>query len=822
MGSFIIRIERHINDVRMKKKILFLFLFGILLPIVVLVVFFSYQIKSELSHREDTLVESELTRIQINIGTMVDTANNLASTYFSNKDLAWALETYSDESKDSLSVIRKIDSQILSHQMVQPFIQRINIYYENNHLFETTYAHLLNSEILQTDWYIEYAAGQQSTFLGIQDLQDSSNIYLIRKLNLLRFESNNFIKIDLSSDIIRSHFSSELLAKENSGIYLVDDDGQIALSNSSDYPKMFESVLTTSRNHLYEKSFDDNSLLSGWKLKVISDRGILYSTLSNKFLFLVLTFLVILLISMMLFYGLARTIISRLEHIAKVMEQSKNDELTEIDIEMGADEIGITAMRYNSMIQRIQCLMEDNVKANDELQSTNEELIASIEDIENKEKQIFELVYKDKLTDLDNRYAITHFIDNHILHMNAYDKFAIGFLDIDNFKLINDTYGHDIGDEIIKKTGSILNRFANDSVRIGRFGGDEFIITVKGYQDLDQVNSIHENIRLALKENIKINEISFSLTISMGVSLYGVHSKSRHELIKLADIALYKAKELGRDQIILFENTMNDALSEKLVRQAVIREAIKENQFILHYQPYYDIKTNEMNGCEALIRWKNTCYLPMSPQEVIHYIEEMGLMIEFGTWILTEACLFSKKINENRTNPLVVSINISALQLMHNNFVEKVLDIIETNQINIKHICLEMTESILMYSIEKGTSLTHRLRSAGLSISLDDFGTGYSSLKYFKELPITTLKIDKSFIDHIAINEYDEQLVDTMVQLAHNKKIKVIAEGVETLVQLNRLNKMNCDMVQGYFYSKPISEADFLIQSIEGKRRDFQ
>ncbi len=810
-------VKASINDVRIKRKILILYFFGILLPITGLVLFFSYQIKSELSRREQTLVEGELTRIQLNISTLINTASNLATTYFSDKDLAWALETYSPSSKDSLTTIRSIDEQVLSNLMVHPFMKQINIYFDNENLFETSYAHFLSEETRQTAWYQSFLASGQSTYLGSGEQKTQTNLYLIRRLNLLKYEGHNLIKIDISPDYIRSYFDSELLSRERCRIFLVTPDNLIALSNITDYPKQFSDVSFRKSSHPYTMEFDRSSPLSGWKIVAAPARSLLYSSLSNQILFLIFAFLLVLSLSMLLFYGLAHSIIRRLEYMANVMEQSHNDELTEIDIAMGSDEIGITAGCYNRMIQKVRALMEDNSKAYQELQSTNEELIATLEEIENKERQIDELVSVDKLTGLANRFSITRFIDNQFLEMKGTRSFAIGFLDIDNFKLINDSYGHDIGDDVIKQVGDRLNTFESDYIHTGRFGGDEFIITIKDYRDKKHLYKILEDIRIALREPIMLGGISFTMTISMGVSLYGVHSRRRHELIKLADIALYKAKEFGRDQIVFFESTMNQALSEKLKRQACVREAVKKKEFVLFYQPYYDIETRTMKGCEALLRWNSRCDFKISTQEVVQYIEEMGLMIEFGFWIINEACAFAKKLNETRDTPLTVSINISALQLMQNDFIDKVLQIIAKNKVGVEYIFLEMTESILMDSIEKGFSMINRLQSAGISISLDDFGTGYSSLKYFKELPITTLKIDKSFIDHVTSNEYDEQLVDTMIQLAHNRKINVIAEGVETPEQLERLRKMNCDMVQGYLFSKPVCEADMLLLSALGQ-----
>lgn len=802
------QLESKFNNIPIKKKILFLFLFGILIPIVVLVTFSMYQLQSELSNREKILVEGELSRIKMNLNTTVNTACNLASTYFLDKELAWALQTYSDASKDSLEVIRKIDSQILSNRVIHPFIQQINLYYENPDLFETSYTHLIQSEIKELDWYKDYMNSQQNPYIGLQFQGSTPNIYIIQKLNLLHFHNNAFIKIDLSSRIITSYLDSELLTKENSSIYLVNPENQIVISNISDAPKMFFSISIDSDSSMYETAFDDNSFLNGWEIVVVSKEDILYPVMTKNIGFLAFMFSIILIISLLLFSGLAHSIINRLEFMVKVMKRSNNDIFSVINIDMGFDEIGITAKQYNSMIQRICHLLEENTEAYDELQITNEELLASLEDNEKQEQQIYELIYIDKLTGLDNRYAITNYIDNKLRDIKDNETFSVSFLDVDNFKLINDTYGHDFGDDIISQLGSRLKFFVSDSIHIGRFGGDEFIITVSGYDDIPHLYSIYEDVRIAMKDTILINGISIILTISMGVSLYAIHSTNRHELIKLADIALYEAKELGRDNIVLFEDSMKQYLFNKLEKQALIRDAIKNNQFILYYQPYFDLVTEEMKGCEALIRWKKECNLQMSPQELIHHIEEMGLMVEFGDWIFIEACLFAKRINANRTNPIVVSINISTIQLMQSNFVENILYMIKTHQIDMNHICLEMTETILMSSIEKGSFLLKQLHKSGISISLDDFGTGYSSLKYFKELPIATLKIDKSFIDQIIENEYDKQLVDTMIQLAHNKKVQVIAEGVETKEQIILLQAMGCDIIQGYYFSKPMGEEE--------------
>jgi diguanylate cyclase (GGDEF)-like protein len=807
------------NNIKIKRKIGYIFLFGIVLPITVLMIVFLGQMNKELSRREEVIIQSEVDRIQARFEEILQTMSILATEYSTDKDLNWALETYSPNSTISLNEIRSIDNRILSDQRTHPFIADISLYYENESLFNTVFAHKITDEVKTTNWYQEFQKTTSDFYMSTLKNERTESIIMMKRLNLIRFESQNFLRIELKEKTINELLTSRLSEDSNIKVFLIDEKGDVFPSNQADIYLDYESETYLKNHPRFIGTFESDSLLSGWSIVTISEEKILSDVFIKNIMLLVVTVIVVLMISLLMFYSMAHAIISRLEYMAKVMGQSKDEELVEININMGQDEIGETANHYNYTIRRIQSLMNERIKsrdeinqlliqktvANEELQASNEELYASLEEIESQEIKIHDLIYIDQLTGTDNRLAITKYIQDLIGMEGENVRFSIGFLDVDNFKLINDSYGHNIGDEVIRITGNRLKKFEDSKVKIGRFGGDEFIITMLNYKDIRDVIYLHEQIRQVMKEVVVIDNIRFYLTISMGVSLYPYHATTKLELIKLADIALYKAKGQGRDQVVLFELSMNEMVGKKIQKQSDIKNAFTNNQFILHYQPYFDADTNQIKGCEALLRYLPTSGLYLSPRAVIQHVEEMGMMVEFGEWIFIQACMYAKKLNEHRKKTVIVSINISSLQLMQPYFAETILAIMKKYNIEPSYICLEMTETILMKSIDNGTLTINKFRDAGMGISLDDFGTGYSSLKYFKELPVTILKIDKTFIDNIETNEYDRQLVDTMIKLAHNRKIAVIAEGVEDINQINELKLLGCDMIQGYYYSKAIS-----------------
>ena len=453
---------------------------------------------------------------------------------------------------------------------------------------------------------------------------------------------------------------------------------------------------------------------------------------------------------------------------------------------------------------------EELISSNDELAATNEELTASLEERKVQDEKINALVYTDLLTGLNNRFSIFEIIEQAIKNENGDRITGIMFLDLDNFKNINDTYGHDIGDLVIKKIGKRLRRYESKYIHIGRFGGDEFLVLAKCQDSIADIKKLVKSLQKVFLEKIIVGNNALFLSVSIGISLMPFNGNTRRELVKKADLALYRAKDLGKNTYVFYKDIMSEALEEKMKLQSAIKEAVKNKEFLLKYQPYLDISTNEVLGFEALIRWNSKEHGHVPTYKLITNVEEIGLMVEIGEWVLKQACTFAKKINEDNNQKYKVSINISALQLMQNDFYTNTMTIVNNTGVDPSLICLEMTETILIESLDKGITEIERLKEQGFGIALDDFGTGYSSLKYFKELPVTILKIDRSFIENITSNEYDQNLINVMVTIAHYKGVEVISEGVENREQLDILKKYGCDTVQGFLFSRPLCEKDII------------
>lgn len=458
-------------------------------------------------------------------------------------------------------------------------------------------------------------------------------------------------------------------------------------------------------------------------------------------------------------------------------------------------------------------------RMNKELKNANIAIKENYEQISEKNKKIKELVYIDSLTGLNNRYSMFEMIDRVIDSGLIKESLAVLFLDLDDFKNINDTHGHDIGDRVIETIGKKLKQHQekNDNIEIGRLGGDEFLIILKNHQKSQEIVEHVKKIQNLVTEPLTIKNEKFYITSSMGIAV-STKDDNREELIKKADLSLYKAKKLGKNRYVFYNETMGIALHEKIALQKAIIEATYNKEFVIYYQPYVDVKTHKVVGVEALIRWFSEAYPNVSPFELIKNAEEMGLIIKIGQWVTETACHFAKRINENRQDKLIVSINISALQLMDNRFFEKITQTTEEIGVSPEHICLEMTETILIKSIDKGVKVIQQLKDYGFKIAIDDFGTGYSSLKYFEKLPINIIKIDKSFVDNIETSDYDRTFIESIVNIAHFVDIKVTVEGVERQQQLQIVEEKGCDTIQGYLFSQPLSE-EAVIKFINGQNK---
>jgi len=379
---------------------------------------------------------------------------------------------------------------------------------------------------------------------------------------------------------------------------------------------------------------------------------------------------------------------------------------------------------------------------------------------------------------------------------------------LDRFKNINDTVGHAVGDLLLKAVSERLQSCLGEALVISRQGGDEFTIIL---QDINKVETekVAQRIIDHMAEPFLIEENEIYISTSIGISMFPSDGNDQETLMKNADTAMYHAKEKGRNNFQFFTAKLNEVISRKMKLEKNLRKALGQKEFEVHYQPKYNIQSGSITGMEALIRWRSPEYGMISPMEFIPLAEESGLIIPLGEWILYTACAQNKKWQDEGNLSIPVAVNLSARQFQHPGFVDTVDEVLRETCLDPKYLELEITESIAMNDVRDVIAKLKSLKNLGIKISIDDFGTGYSSLSYLHKFPIDALKIDKSFINDINNDSDDTTIVKTIISMAHNLKLDVIAEGVEKVEQLWFLKKNSCDQVQGYLYSPPIPAKEF-------------
>lgn len=420
------------------------------------------------------------------------------------------------------------------------------------------------------------------------------------------------------------------------------------------------------------------------------------------------------------------------------------------------------------------------------------------------EETIRHMAYHDPLTGLPNRLLLADRLNQALSRVSTW-KVAVLYLDMDRFKDINDTIGHLMGDEVLKAAAERLMRCLRGGDTIARQGGDEFTILLQHIDRIDGVTSIIERIFSAFEAPFMLEgQPELFLTASIGISIYPDDGEDAETLFKNADIALYQAKEVGRNTYKLFSRSMNEKITKKLDIENRLRKAYEKEELLLHYQPQIDLETGKTIGMESLLRWEEPQLGLVPPMEFIPVAEDTGLIMPIGDWVLRTACGQNKAWLDRGLKSVRVGVNISMRQFKQKNFAEKVAGILEQASLGPEYLELELTESILMEDVESVIDTLRKLKSMGIKLSIDDFGTGYSSLEYLKKMPIDTLKIAQSFVRDIDVNPEDAAIATTIIRMGHTMKIEVIAEGVETSEQLNLLRRMHCDKIQGFLVSRPL------------------
>ena len=440
--------------------------------------------------------------------------------------------------------------------------------------------------------------------------------------------------------------------------------------------------------------------------------------------------------------------------------------------------------------------------------------------LEERTAEVDYLAYYDTVTQLPNRALFEDRLAQAIVMAKSSGQtLAVLFISLDQFKKVNDTLGHGPGDILLREFAERLKSCIAQTDTVARFGNDEFALLRTQIEGADDVIETIGSLLQVLKFGFELDGQELFATASVGISLFPVDGEEGHTLLKNAGAALYKAKRSGGANYQFYTADIHDRASRRLSLETTLRRAIQNHEFLLHYQPKVSVDSLEITGVEALIRWHHPQLGLVSPAEFIPLAEDTGLIISIGEWVLKEACLQNKRWQTQGFAPIRTAVNISARQLHDHGFADTVIRILKETNLAPQYLELELTESSIMQNAELAANVLSRLKSMGIYCSIDDFGTGFSSLASLKRLPINALKIDKSFVSEAPSEPDDAALVMAIVTLAHNLRLKVIAEGVETEEQLRLLHLLRCDEIQGFLFSKPLPANAFvsLLDSHSGR-----
>lgn len=451
-------------------------------------------------------------------------------------------------------------------------------------------------------------------------------------------------------------------------------------------------------------------------------------------------------------------------------------------------------------------------------------VIESLEDITERKRYEEQLEYQashDGLTNLPNRNLLSDRIQQALLvARRKQQQLAVLSVGLDNFKFINDSQGHAVGDLLLKIVAERLTGCVRGGDTVARQGGDEFVLVISELAEAEHASQIADKIQITLAEPFQINEHEFVVTCSIGISVFPKDGEDVQTLLKNADMAMYRAKEQGRNNFQFYTGEMNARTLARMTIENLLRRALEKNELLLHYQPKVDLRTGQITGMEALIRWQSPELGMVSPANFIPIAEETGLIEQIGEWVIRTACAQNKAWQNANLPPLPIAVNLSPRQFRQKNLCSVISRVLQETNLNPRYLELEVTESMVMHNMDWAISTLKKLKEMGMYLAMDDFGTGYSSLSYLKRFSFDKLKIDQSFVRDITSDPDSAAIARAVIAMAHSLHLKVIAEGVETIGQLNYLLLNECDEIQGYYFSRPIPVADF--EQLLHERRQLQ
>lgn len=447
------------------------------------------------------------------------------------------------------------------------------------------------------------------------------------------------------------------------------------------------------------------------------------------------------------------------------------------------------------------------------------QVISIIRDITEQYKAaetIKEQAYFDNLTSLPNRFLSLDRLSQMINEAKRNkDKTAVLFLDLDDFKKVNDSLGHEAGDKLLIEAANRLRSAVREEDTVGRLGGDEFIILLRALSEDEQSLKVTEHLLNLFREPFKIDNRELILTVSIGIALYPENGSSASDLLRNADTAMYRAKAAGRNSYSFFTKEMNDIVRRRFELEAQIHGALERGEFEVYYQPKVEGKTNRIIGAEALLRWHNPALGSVTPDEFIPIAEHTGLIVPIGKYVLTQALKFLNEWQSSHQQSYTMAVNLSPRQFRDKDLIGFIKQTLNAGNIHAEQLEFEITEGVLMSGESYINDALCELNMLGIKLSMDDFGTGYSSISYLRQYAFDVLKIDKSFISGITTNKSDCDLVKATIAMAHSLGLGVVAEGVESLEQLEVLKALDCDYIQGYYFSRPIRSQELIAFTLQ-------
>ena len=459
------------------------------------------------------------------------------------------------------------------------------------------------------------------------------------------------------------------------------------------------------------------------------------------------------------------------------------------------DEIGMLTSAFNAMA--------------DDLRTGRDRLFLEMEKERATAQQVEYLAFHDRLTGLPNRSMFSSVLERGLKEAKRYDRqLGLFFIDLDRFKDINDTLGHEAGDQLLQEVARRLGSSLRDSDCVARLGGDEFVVILPDATDRDSLGAVAQKILGAIARPIPIHGQQFRMTASVGISVFPTDGADEPTLMKHADIAMYQAKEDGKNGFAFYSAEMNRNSIERLALESHLRHALEEQQFEVHYQPKIDCRTGNLTGLEALLRWKHPTLGNVSPATFIPVAEETGLIVPLGLWVLEAACCQHMAWRAQCVTPLSIAVNLSARQFSHPRLLEDVRDVLARTGMEADYLEVEITESMLMRDVEQAITVLRAFKAMGIRVSVDDFGTGYSSLSTLKRFPVDCIKVDRSFIREVPSNDGDRAIANAIIAMGKTLGLSVVAEGVERIDQVDFLREHGCDELQGYYFSRPLAAAD--------------